>query len=45
MELISAIAVGYADEQPKQRPRKKLEEILKWYEEPYPHKLWEKEIK
>ena len=31
MELISAIAVGYADEQPKQRPRKKLEEILKWY--------------
>lgn len=31
MELISAIAVGYAYEQPKQRPRKKLEEILKWY--------------
>lgn len=31
MELISAIAVGYANEEPKQRPRKKLEEILKWY--------------
>ena len=31
MELISAIAVGYPDEEPKQRPRKKLDEILKWY--------------
>lgn len=30
-ELISAISVGYTDETPKQRPRKKLEEILKWY--------------
>lgn len=31
MELISAIAVGYPDEEPKHRPRKKLDEILKWY--------------
>lgn len=31
MELISAIAIGYPDEEPKQRPRKKLDEILKWY--------------
>lgn len=31
MELISAIAVGYPDEEPKQILRKKLEEILKWF--------------
>lgn len=31
MELISAISIGYPNEDPKQRPRKKLEEILKWY--------------
>lgn len=31
MELISAIAIGYPNEEPKQRPRKKLEEILKWF--------------
>lgn len=32
MELISAISIGYPDEKPKQRPRKKLNEILEWYE-------------
>lgn len=32
MELISAISIGYADENPKQRPRKKLNEILEWYD-------------
>ena len=32
MELISAISIGYPDENPKQRPRKKLNEILEWYE-------------
>lgn len=31
MELISAISIGYPDEDPKQRPRKKLNEILEWY--------------
>ena len=31
MELISAISIGYPDENPKQRPRKKLNEILEWY--------------
>lgn len=31
MELISAISIGYPDESPKQRPRKKLNEILEWY--------------
>lgn len=33
MELISAISIGYADENPKHRPRKKLNEILEWYED------------
>lgn len=32
MELISAISIGYPDENPKQRTRKKLNEILEWYE-------------
>ena len=31
MELISAISIGYPDESPKQRPRKKLNEVLEWY--------------
>lgn len=30
MELISAISIGYPNESPKQRPRKKLNEILEW---------------
>lgn len=33
IELISAISIGYPDENPKQRPRKKLNEILEWYED------------
>lgn len=32
MELISAISIGYPDEKPKQRTRKKLNEILEWYD-------------
>ena len=32
MELISAISIGYPNEKPKQRKRKKLNEILEWYE-------------
>ncbi len=31
LELISAITIGYPDENPNQRPRKKLTEILEWY--------------
>lgn len=31
MELISAISIGYPDENPKPRHRKKLNEILEWY--------------
>lgn len=31
MELICAISIGYPDQNPKQRPRKKLTEILEWY--------------
>lgn len=31
MELISAILIGYPNESPRQRPRKKLNEILEWY--------------
>lgn len=31
MELISAISIGYPDENPRKRPRKKLNEILEWY--------------
>lgn len=30
MELISAISIGYSNEKPKPRPRKKLSEILEW---------------
>lgn len=26
-----SISIGYPDESPKQRPRKKLKEILEWY--------------
>jgi nitroreductase len=33
MELISAISIGYPDEEPKQRARKKLNEILEWCED------------
>lgn len=32
MEVISAISIGYPNESPNQRPRKKLSEILEWYE-------------
>lgn len=31
IELISAVSIGYPNESPKQRPRKKLMEILEWY--------------
>lgn len=31
MELISAISIGYPNENPNQRPRKNLDEILEWY--------------
>ncbi len=31
LEVISAISIGYPAQEPKQRPRKQLEEILKWY--------------
>lgn len=31
MEVISAISIGYPDENPKQRTRKKLNEVLEWY--------------
>ena len=31
MELNSAIAIGYQDEYPKQRLRKKLKDIIEWY--------------
>ena len=31
MELISAISIGYSDEKPKERTKKKLNEILEWY--------------
>lgn len=31
MELISAISIGYPNENPEQRPRKKLNEVLEWY--------------
>ena len=29
-ELVAAIAFGYPDEDPKERPRKKMEDILEW---------------
>lgn len=31
MDLISAISIGYPNESPKKRPRKKLYEMLEWY--------------
>ena len=31
LELISAISIGYPDEKPRLRPRKKLDEVLEWY--------------
>ena len=31
MEVISAISIGYTNENPKQRPRKNLNEVLEWY--------------
>lgn len=30
MELISAVSIGYQDENPRLRPRKKLNEVLEW---------------
>ncbi len=30
MELISAVSIGYPNEDPKPRPRKKLSEVLEW---------------
>ena len=33
MELISAISIGLSNENPRQRPRKKMNEILEWYED------------
>jgi len=33
MELISAISIGYPDESPKHRTRKKIDEILEWYKD------------
>lgn len=31
MQVISAISIGYSDQEPNRRPRKKLEDILEWY--------------
>lgn len=31
MELISAVSIGYPNEKPNQRLRKKLNEVLEWY--------------
>lgn len=31
MEVISAISIGYPNENPNQRPRKNLDEVLEWY--------------
>lgn len=33
MELNCALALGYATQSPKQRPRKELSEIMEWYNE------------
>lgn len=33
MELNCALALGYAKESPKERPRKKLKDIMEWYDE------------
>ncbi len=32
MELNCALALGYANQNPKQRPRKELKDIVEWYE-------------
>lgn len=32
-EVISAISIGYPNENPKPRPRKKLNEVLEWYKD------------
>lgn len=29
-ELLAAVALGYPDESPKERPRKNIEEVLEW---------------
>ena len=31
MEVISAISIGYSNENPNQKPRKNLDEVLEWY--------------
>ena len=33
MELNCALAIGYANQSPKQRPRKELKDIVEWYDE------------
>lgn len=33
MELNCALALGYANQKPKQRPRKELKDIVNWYDE------------
>ena len=33
MQVISAISIGYSDQEPNRRPRKELEDILEWYNE------------
>lgn len=33
MELNCALALGYANQSPKQRPRKELNKIMEWYDE------------
>ncbi len=33
MELNCALALGYASQSPKRRPRKKLKDIVEWYGE------------
>lgn len=33
MELNCALALGYASQSPKQRPRKELKDIMEWYDE------------
>ena len=31
MQVISAISIGYSDQQPNRRPRKELKNIMEWY--------------
>lgn len=33
MELNCALAIGYSNQNPKQRPRKELKDIVEWYDE------------